>query len=824
MFQPITKSVIVKELVNVDHLKLLLHSKKLQEWDEKHSGSGDTGNRNGDTENGNSGNGNAEEFKRNHILSLQNFNRQIFDGYIEIEYRVNSYGRYANINPFGCGYSYTNMYNQIRALLADKYYIDLDIVNCHPTILYNECIIHNWKKQRDIFKTGKLEYYINNREKIFKEIYVDNPNMTSDTGETINDDNYRSIIKLIFTTILYNRGIEGIETANNINIRDNVKNKFILDFIKEIKSIIHNFIQLDEFKELYNFQLKKKQNEQDLSNIDGSIMSCILQTIERHLLDDLIDECEANGFISGARIHDGFHVLKQSNKLNQTVDILPAILESRLAKFARYIITEKTKYKISPFKIVMKPFNVDKTFLDPDTTHKSYLYIKNKFETLEGVAKIDNYYIISKKNKTSNLDNDIINQYEIVDENKLKIRYQDFNDFKYGKIPFLDYWIKDPTKQRYDDLTFDPTLTRTGIFNTFRGFNILKHTFDKLPDTQSEREPIIEPILALLHKLSAENARNYKFIMNYISHLLSRPYKKMGICFIIKGEQQGQGKNTLFLLLSAIIGELYCNCTSNLDSLFGRFANGRTDKLLIAINEMSYNESKIYSQKIKDAITEPNFDYEVKNVMSIKYNSFENYFIFSNSIVPIPIENKDRRYFVIDIDSVRYNNISLQSGITYEKKSDFFDTIYKIIGDRNNKPDYFTLRVFYDYMIQYFIDNNVAEYKFNENLDTDDKQNIKNTDIFMEFMQEFIIKSIQKDNTIEKIIFKSTDIMKDYKLYCDKCNIKCDLSINQFTTRLSVKFGDCIIKHNTSISRNKIIDVNKILEVLQLSREDCVDF
>ena len=59
-------------------------------------------------------------------------------------------------------------YKPIRGLLASRYYYDIDIVNCHPVILFYICKAHK-------IKCPFLKKYVEKREKTLEILYSVNP-------------------------------------------------------------------------------------------------------------------------------------------------------------------------------------------------------------------------------------------------------------------------------------------------------------------------------------------------------------------------------------------------------------------------------------------------------------------------------------------------------------------------------------------------------------------------------------------------------------------------------------------------------------------------
>ena len=79
----------------------------------------------------------------------------------QVQYQRNAdFGRVFAVN--GCGLQFIR--KEIRHTLAGDEYVDIDIVNCQPTILNQVLLIHNYKQ----FK--HLNDYVHNRPAYLKEI------------------------------------------------------------------------------------------------------------------------------------------------------------------------------------------------------------------------------------------------------------------------------------------------------------------------------------------------------------------------------------------------------------------------------------------------------------------------------------------------------------------------------------------------------------------------------------------------------------------------------------------------------------------------------
>ena len=81
------------------------------------------------------------------------------DGHIKTKYKQNNgYGRFYAVQSM----SLQSITRNIRHSIARDYYIDIDIVNCHPIILEHLCIQNNYPHKN-------LSHFIKNRDKILSE-------------------------------------------------------------------------------------------------------------------------------------------------------------------------------------------------------------------------------------------------------------------------------------------------------------------------------------------------------------------------------------------------------------------------------------------------------------------------------------------------------------------------------------------------------------------------------------------------------------------------------------------------------------------------------
>lgn len=198
----------------------------------------------------------------NERTQLIKYKKLITDGIAVVTYKkLKIYGR---SNPmYGLGLFMIS--KAIRHTLAMMYYIDIDIENCHPTILFQICIKYN-------IKCTYLKDYVINRQKYL--------NMVMETYNVSRD-----IAKNLFIRILYGGCFVNWTKDNNITYK--------------CLPIINKFIK--EFKSTANIIYKNNKticdSIDDKSNIISSVVSYYLQEYEFRILTTIYKYCIEHNYI-----------------------------------------------------------------------------------------------------------------------------------------------------------------------------------------------------------------------------------------------------------------------------------------------------------------------------------------------------------------------------------------------------------------------------------------------------------------------------------------------------------------------------------------------
>jgi hypothetical protein len=214
----------------------------------------------------------------------------------------------------------------------------------------------------------------------------------------------------------------------------------------------------------------------------------------------------------------------------------------------------------------------------------------------------------------------------------------------------IDIWRTSPLSRCVRRIDFDPregasALSANGnIFNLFRGLSITRDT----PGDASKAQPITDHI----HKIWCnDDLKCSEYLLNWMAHLVQHPARKMVVCPVLKGGQ-GAGKGIIIQLLGKILGAEHFLQTTNLESITGRFQEDRIKtNLLTFLDECTFANDKKQSSILKGLLSESTRRWEAKYLNSLRLKNFSNHIVASNYDQIVFVEESDRRWFCLEVDS-----------------------------------------------------------------------------------------------------------------------------------------------------------------------------
>jgi len=230
----------------------------------------------------------------------------------------------------------------------------------------------------------------------------------------------------------------------------------------------------------------------------------------------------------------------------------------------------------------------------------------------------------------------------------------------------LNEWLEWEDRCEKEKINFDPNNRENPfIFNIWSGYNIKKEDCENFDEAAAQ--PMLDHIKRIWCK---DNEENYEYVMNYLAHIIQKPYKKTGVCLALHSKQ-GAGKGVVLKPLEIIIGDNHYSQNSNAERVFGKFNGLLEAKTLINLDEAFWGGDKKLEGQIKNQITETTQTIEKKSLNSYNINDYCNYIITTNNDWFAGVDEEDRRYFCLELSNEF-------SGRDTDKKVEYFNAIRKV--------------------------------------------------------------------------------------------------------------------------------------------------
>lgn len=525
--------------------------------------------------------------------ALKSFLSGVERGKNRVTYNLKSYG-YGRMYTENA--SYVTLPGEIRNYLAKDFYSDVDIRNCHPSILHQDMI--------SFYKDGLIE-----TRSEFIEDYVLRRN------ETMSRFNFNKtdFIKCMYT-----------ESKNYSN-----ENTFLKEVNKYINDVILP-VYITKYNSIYQESVDSYKSSGNYSNQAGSFLASVLQSIERRIITTAYKyvTCDHSPKLKvGAIPYDGI-MIEQGKTI-------------KFQKISDYV-RDKTGYVIEFVEKPMTHPTIDKIIEETNNSNESkYITWKSSWEKYFFFVNYEKGSIMCERN------GDLVpfKKHEVKDLIPASTDLGHlFDDEMFEK------WYRDPCKRAYDNFDFfpEPMVCPSNIYNTWKGFS-------RSSNTSEFSENHIQDIWNTYDEFYNHLARNDPKVKEYLiqmdAHLIQKPGIKPGVCIIMKGKQ-GAGKGTRGRLLNALISDDYFYSTGDSDKVLGRFTKPVSKKLVLELDECVSNKMFESSARLKNLITEKTYTIEGKGESAYNENSFCRVVGNTNYENPVKIEASDRRYVILEVDTI----------------------------------------------------------------------------------------------------------------------------------------------------------------------------
>ena len=212
-----------------------------------------------------------------------------------------------------------------------------------------------------------------------------------------------------------------------------------------------------------------------------------------------------------------------------------------------------------------------------------------------------------------------------------------------------DIWLKSEARitVKADNIWFDPTRNK----EPKNPKDIAINTFDGLPlkpieTSYDDAAKMCKPITDLLLHLCEGNQVVFDWVLRWLAIPLQQPGTKLDTALIFHGEVQGAGKSLFFdRIMSRIYGDYAVTLgQGQLESQYNDWVSNK----LYALFEEIFSGSDRYSQMgmVKQLITGNTIYISKKFMSGWQQDNFVNAIFLSNNMMPLSLEQNDRRHVV----------------------------------------------------------------------------------------------------------------------------------------------------------------------------------
>lgn len=561
-------------------------------------------------------------------------------GYARVTYQRKTYNNHYYGRYFPCNSQVlwgTYQWRAIRAALFGKGHLDIDIVNCHPTLvaqLYTKL-------------TGKtaaaVEEYVENRDKIIKQTFISQDAIDRYNEQAQDCLTKKDFVKNLFTLTLYGGNVNTWVRHFDLSPDEYELPPLYERFAKEVAEIREEVMRTNDE---YYAKMRKNVKAAKGKLKPHKFLSLVLQDLEAWIVYTMIQQAQKDGVMVTSYMYDGF-IIKGNLPLGYLEDL-------------EELVYDRWGYEI---KLTVKPFDrsIDLTRLpipsiyldngyDYDSIDRAdYAELDKRIRSVFALIKRGgrSYWVakcIDDKTRDITYERVKFGSKEETSYKRIKFTGPDGKEFTLldrllALAPILSYLKED----------FRPSLkyTPSKIFNMFTGFKHAFRTGEPTPEGLEGLEAFRKHILEVW---AAGNRDHAAYIFGWLAHIIQRPSKRMDTALLIKS-QPGAGKNVITEFLAKyVIGDKYYRYTGNIDDLFARFNSRSAYKLLTVVDETSTAEmsKKVTSDRLKSLITRTDMDVEYKGVEPICISDYNNYIFLTNRDDALPIEEGDRRFVVFE--------------------------------------------------------------------------------------------------------------------------------------------------------------------------------
>jgi hypothetical protein len=211
---------------------------------------------------------------------------------------------------------------------------------------------------------------------------------------------------------------------------------------------------------------------------------------------------------------------------------------------------------------------------------------------------------------------------------------------------FVKNWLDDPMRRNVDRLVYKmPADCAANEASLFRGFGFEKHKGDYTP---AETAGAIEEFQRWTHYLAGGEQIVQNYLINFIAHMIQRPFDVPGICIIFSSLIQGIGKDNYMQVISDLIGTHHTAHYIDDSQFWSPYDEQQEGAIVMYLEEAGAAANKVKANALKARITSSTITINPKGRMAYTIPNIARYFMTTNEVNPVKLEESDRRFLLIN--------------------------------------------------------------------------------------------------------------------------------------------------------------------------------
>jgi hypothetical protein len=221
-----------------------------------------------------------------------------------------------------------------------------------------------------------------------------------------------------------------------------------------------------------------------------------------------------------------------------------------------------------------------------------------------------------------------------------------------------DIWLRHPERRTYrGGLRFLPGTYEdpSDVYNLWTGWGM-----DPRPGDWSKMKEHINTVLC------SGISEHCEYVINWLARSVQKPSVAGEVALVLRGAR-GTGKGIFARSIGTLFGQHFLHL-SDAHHLTGNFNAHLRDACLVFADEAFYAGDKQHEGQLKRLVTEPTLMIEAKYANAVPVRNCLHLIVASNDDWVVPAGSDERRFFVLDVSSIRKKDYSYFEAIYEELK------------------------------------------------------------------------------------------------------------------------------------------------------------